>query len=172
MRPAWFLIAVSLLVSVVYDAAAVMAAKPGTAHTVSYRFIDRTGDVERHAPDLLAVSLRVHAGRLRIVAEVYGAGALDEFTFSFNDPYNGYVYGNIEHTGNHQGEFKRCNTAYVRREGFRAEHLQIATDIRCMRGVDHGKVRLTVRLLRGPVYPDSAFTLVDELRTAWFSLAA
>ena len=171
VRPAWFLIAISLLVSVV-SVADEAAAMTGAAHTISYRFADRSGDVERHAPDLLAVSVRVHAGRLRVVAEVYGADALDEFTFSLNDTYGGYAYGNIEHAGNHQGAFKRCTTSYVRREGSPANRLQIETDLQCMRGVDLSKVRLTVRLLRGPVYPDPTYTLVDELRTPWFSLAS
>lgn len=172
MRSAWFFSAVSLFVSLVFAADVAVASTPGTARAVSYRFIDRSGDVERHDPDLLAVSVRVHAGRLRVVAEVYGAGALDEFTFSLNDTYGGYVYGNIEYTGNHQGAFNGCATAYVRKEGSPVSRLQISTDLQCMRGVDLGKVRLRVRLLRGPVYPDPAYTLVDELRTTWFSLAS
>jgi hypothetical protein len=125
------------------------------------------------------VTLFRHTGIVRPgLLSAYGAtilgdaAALDEFTFSLNDTYGGYAYGNIEHTGNHQGAFKRCTTAYVRREGSPANRLQIETDLQCMRGVDLGKVRLTVRLLRGPVYPDPAYTLVDELRTQWFSLAS
>jgi len=137
---------------------------------VEYRFTDNEGDVARHDADLVAVSVRVGHKRLVVTADVRGAGPADEFTFALNDANGGYSYGNIENTGGPDGAFPGCSTAHLRRDRIGGARFRIAADLRCVRGVDLSAVRVTVRLLRAPVYPDPAYALMDDFVSPWIRL--
>lgn len=149
----------------------------GVAHTavssarvVEYRFVDPVGDVARHAADLVAVSVRVEDRRMVVTADVLGAGPADEFTFALDDANGGYAYGNIDHTGGPSAAFPGCATSHLRRDRAGGVRLRISTGLRCVRGVDLGAVRITIRLLRAPVYPEPAYTPMDEFVSPWIRL--
>lgn len=149
-----------------------LANAPGipAGRVVEYRFTDDELDVARHDADLVAVSVRVGHKRLVVTADVLGAGPADEFTFALNDANGGYSYGNIENTGGPDGPFPGCGTAHLRRDRIGGARFRIAADLRCVRGVDLSAVRVTVRLLRAPVYPDPAYDLMDAFVSPWIRL--
>lgn len=167
------LLAVAVLLVTASSAAGAPLAVSAAATTprTSIRFVDSRGDVERHASDLLAVSVVASGTRVRVTAEVAGPGPADEFTFSFVDRQGGYTYANAEHAGGESGQYPGCVTSYVRRDARPVTRMRLAVEFSCVRGVDLSGVRLTVRLLRGPVYPDPAYELLDVLVTPWFALA-
>lgn len=129
---------------------------------VEYGFTDPRGDVARHDADLVVVSVRVVHKRLVVTADVLGAGPADEFTFALNDVSGGYSYGNIENTGGPDGAFPGCSTSHLRRDRIGGARFRISAELRCVRGVDLAGVRVTVRLLRAPMYPEPAYALMDE----------